>query len=259
MRSDLLASFGIARRLMMRDLRAQYRQSFFGVAWAFVPPLIMAAGFTMAGNARVIQISTTELAYPAYVIFSVSLWQTFVEAVNGPIQAVNDAKLMLARVNFPRESIVLAKLGEVVFNFAIKLVLIVVVFVWYQLPVTPAALLAPLALTQLILFGSLIGLLLAPLGALYQDVTRGLSLFLGLWLFLTPVVYPVPSMGAFASIVRNNPVTSLLVTTRELATTGIVSDPPRFLIISILTLIGLFVTWVIFRLAMPFAIERVSS
>jgi len=43
------------------------------------------------------------------------------------------------------------------------------------------------------------------------------------------------------------------------ATTGVVSDPHRFLIVSALTLAGLFMTWVVFRLAMPFAIERVSS
>ena len=256
---DLRASRGLAWRLLVRDISAHYRQSFLGFAWAFLPPIVMALGFTLAGNAKVISIAATQLPYPAYVMFSMILWQTFVEALNGPVVAVTNAKQMLARVNFPREAIVVAKLGEVLFNFGIKLILIVAIFLWYQIPVTRAALLAPLALISLILLGTFLGLVLAPLGVLYQDVTQGLTVFTGLWLFLTPIVYPVPQNGTFAAIVKLNPVTPLLVTTRELATTGVVSDPYRFLTVSAVTLVGLFMTWVVFRLAMPFAIERVSS
>lgn len=81
----------------------------------------------------------------------------------------------------------------------------------------------------------------------------------GLWLFLTPVVYPVPDEGTFATIVKLNPVTPLLVTTRELATTGILTQQTGFWIASLFTLVGVVVTWVGFRIALPFAIERVSS
>jgi lipopolysaccharide transport system permease protein len=256
---DLWASRELAWRLMVRDISANYRQSFLGFAWALLPPVVLAAGFTLAGNANVINVASTELPYPAYVMFSMMLWQTFVESLNGPVQAVANAKQMLSRINFPRESIVLAKLGEVAFNFAVKLVLIVAIFLWYGIPVTGNALLAPLALVQLILLGTLLGLLLAPLGVLYQDVAQGLAVFTGLWLFLTPVVYPVPTAGTFAAIVRLNPVTPVLVTVRELATAGELSDPYRFLAVSAATWVGLLVTWVTFRLAMPFAIERVSS
>lgn len=256
---DLLTSRGLAWRLMVRDISAHYRQSFLGFAWAFLPAIVMAAGFTLAGNAKVINVAATPLPYPAYVMFSMILWQTFVEALNGPVLAVTNAKQMLARINFPREALVLAKLGEVSFNFGVKLFLAVAIFAWYQMPVTRAALLAPLALLSLILLGTFFGLLLAPLGILYQDITQGLTVFTGLWLFLTPIVYPVPQSGTLATIVKLNPVTPLLVTTRELATTGVISDPDRFLIVTAATVAGLFITWVTFRLAMPFAIERVSS
>jgi lipopolysaccharide transport system permease protein len=256
---DLLASRPLAWRLLVRDIRAQYRQSLLGIAWVVLPPVVMAAGFTLAGQSNVIKIAATELPYPAFVMLSMLLWQTFVEALNGPVQAVSNAKQMLTRINFPRESVVLAKLGEVFFNFGVKLILIALIFIWYQIPLKPTVLLAPLALLQLILLGTFFGLLLAPVGALYQDVSNAITVFTGLWLFLTPVVYPLPGAGTFGAIVRANPVTPLLVTTRELATTGIVSDPTRFLIVSAITIVGVLVTWVMFRLAMPFVIERVSA
>ncbi|MEN9230671.1 MAG: ABC transporter permease [Thermostichus sp. DG02_5_bins_236] len=192
-------------------------------------------------------------------MFSTSLWQTFVEAVTGPIQAVTQAKPMLTRVNFPREAIILAKLGEVGFNFAIKLILIVALFWVYRIPVGPSALLAPVALIHLILLGTMVGTLLSPLGALYQDVSKGITLVTGFWLFLTPVVYPVPTSGRLEMLVNLNPVTPLLVTTRELATTGILTQIPNFWWVSGLVWVGLLLTWIGFRLAMPYVIERVSS
>jgi lipopolysaccharide transport system permease protein len=256
---DLLASRELAWRLMVRDLSAQYRQSFLGIAWAFLPPIIMAAGFTLASEAKVINVGKTDLPYPAYVMFSTALWQTFVEALNGPVQAVAVAKPMLARVNFPREALILAKVGEVFFNFAIKVILIVALFIWFRVSVSWTVILLPVALIHLVLLGTFIGVLLAPFGVLYQDVSKALTLVTGFWLFLTPVVYPVPTQGAFGFLVKLNPVTPLLVTARELATTGVVSDPVRFWIVSAITIFGLIFTWIGFRLAMPFVVERVSS
>ncbi|WP_250125300.1 ABC transporter permease [Chroococcidiopsis sp. CCMEE 29] len=256
---DLLASRELAWRLMVRDISAQYRQSVLGFTWAFLPPIVMAAGFTLAGEANVINVGVTDLPYPAYVMFSTALWQTFVEAMNGPVQAVTLAKPMLARVNFPREAIILAKVGEVFFNFAIKLILIAALFLWFQISVNWTVILAPVALIHLIMLGTLIGTLLSPLGVLYQDVSKGLTMFTGFWLFLTPVVYPVPNEGAFGTLVKLNPVTPLLVTTRELATTGVLSNAFGFWVVSIITLVGLLLTWIAFRLAMPYVIERVSS
>ncbi|WP_212661837.1 ABC transporter permease [Acaryochloris marina] len=256
---DLLASRELAWRLLVRDISAQYRQSLLGIFWAFMPPVVTAFGLVMARNTGVVNLGETELPYPAYVMFSMALWQTFVEALNGPIMAVNAAKAMLAKINFPREALVLAKLGEVAFNFGIKLILIVGLFVWFQMPVTWAVLLVPVALVHLVMLGTGIGLVLAPLGALYGDVQKVLPMIVAPWLLLTPVIYEVPQSGLFGSIVRLNPVTPLLVTTRELATTGVLTDVIGFWWASGLAL-GLFLLgWMLYRLAMPFMVERMSS
>lgn len=259
MGQDLLASRELAWQLLVRNITAQYRQSFLGIFWAFFPPVVAAIGFTFASKANIINIRATDLPYPAYVMFSMTLWQTFAEALNGPIQAVTTSKQMLARINFPREALILAKLGEVFFNFAIKLILIVALFLWFRIPVGWNAILAPVALIHLVMLGTFFGMLLAPLAVLYNDISKGLTLFISFWLFMTPVLYPVPSGGGLANLVKLNPVTPLLVTTRELATTGVVSDPSGFWIASFISVVGLLLSWVIYRLAMPFVVERMSS
>ena len=257
---DLLASRELAWRLLVRDISAQYRQSFLGIIWAFIPPIVTAIGFTLANQAKVINIGVTDLPYPAYVLFSMTLWQTFVEALNAPIQAVNSAKSMLAKINFPREALILAKLGQVLFNFGIKLLLIIGLFIWFKISITLSVILAPVALIHLVMLGTFFGLLVAPIGALYQDISRGISLITGVWLFLTPVIFPVPSHGGiFGAIVQLNPVTPLLVTTRELATTGVLTQSFGFWIASVMAIIGLFFAWLVYRLAMPFVVERMSA
>jgi len=256
---DLLASRELAWRLLVRDISAQYRQSLFGVLWAFVPPVITAVTLTYARSTGVINIGETNIAYPAYVMFSMALWQTFTEALMGQVSGLGAAKSMLAKINFPREAIVLAKLGEVLFNFGIKLVLIVVLFLWFRIPVPVSVLLAPVAFLHLVLFGTAIGLFLAPISTLYGDVARALPLVMSPWLLLTPVIYPPPESGVFGALVRLNPVTSLLVTVRDLATTGVVSYPVEFWGASGLMVVLLGLGWMFYRLTMPFIIERMSS
>ncbi len=256
---DLLASRELAWRLLVRDINAQYRQSALGFFWAVVPAIITALGFTLAKNTGIVNIGDTELPYPVYVMFSTTLWQTFIESLNAPIQALAKSKAMLARINFPREAIVVSQLGQIAFNFGIKLVFIIALFIWYRVPVTPSVILAPVGLIHLVMLGTVIGLFLAPIGTLYQDVSRLLIIVTGMWLFLTPVVYPVPTQGTFSSIVKFNPVTPLLVTTRELATTGVISNPQGFWLVSVITMMALFIGWVLYRQAMPYVIERISA
>lgn len=256
---DLLASRELAWQLVKRDIKAKYRQSFLGILWAIIPPIVTAAGFTLAKSGGVVNLGNTDLPYPAYVMFSMTLWQTFVESLQGPVQAVTQNKAMLARINFPREALIVAKLGEVFFNFGIKLVLIAGLFIWFKMPITWSVILAPVALIHLVMLGTFFGLLLAPMGALYQDFSLGLTLATSFWLFLTPVVYPAPKEGLFGLVVELNPVTHLLVTTRELATTGLISNPQGFWLASIFALLGLFVAWIFYRVAMPYVVERISS
>jgi len=241
---DLSNCRELAWQLMVRDIKAQYRQSIFGYFWAFVPAIFTAAGLTYARNAGVLNIGETDLPYPAYVMFSMTLWQTFVESVNGQVQAVTRAKHMLARINFPREALVVEKIGEVLFNFSIKLILIICLFVWYKMPIGWTIIIAPFVLILLILLGTTVGMILAPIGALYQDVTRILSVIFLPWLLVTPVIYPVPNSSTFSSIVKYNPVSPLLVTIRELVTGSSLTFATEVLVVGGITMMKKCYCWV---------------
>lgn len=256
LREDISASGELSWVLFLRDVKAAYRQSILGIFWAFVPPIVFAAGFTLLSRAKVVNFGETDIPYPAYVMLSVILWQTFQESVRAPMGGLAESQAIMKRLRFPPEAVILSRLLNVLFNFSIKLVLLIAVLIWYRIPVAFSSLLAFLPMCSLILFGTFLGLLLAPLAVLFQDFSRGLAVVFGFWMFMTPVVYPVPEGSIFATIVRYNPASSLLVTTRETLLNSEYSLLPQFLLMSAVGLVGFLLAWMLYRIALPYVIER---
>jgi lipopolysaccharide transport system permease protein len=253
---DLLASRELAWRLLVRNLHVQFRRSFLGAAWAFIPAAATALVMALASQARIVSVAETALPYPAYVVLSMTLWQAFLEGLNGPVQALAAEMRLLVRFNVAPEPIVLAKLGEALFNCGVRSLLTAALFLWYGMPVGASIVLAPFGVLALILLGASLGLLLAPLSALYEDFTKSLPIVTSFWFFLTPILYPVPEQGAFSFIVQFNPVTPLLVTTRELIVGLPLSSPLGFCVSASCAVLLLLLGWLVNRVAMPIVLER---
>ena len=108
-------------------------------------------------------------------------------------------------------------------------------------------------------FGMMISLLLIPLALLYGDVQRMLTMTVSLWFFVTPVIYPTPTSGLAALVTKVNPVTPLLVTVRQLLTGGGLTHLGPFLTVVAITTVFSLLGWIVYRLAMPYLIERIGS
>lgn len=256
---DLKASRELSWRLFVRDLSAQYRQSLFGFVWAFIPPIVTSAIFIFLQTRQIVNFGETDIPYPVYVLVSVVLWQLFSESLNAPLKSVTAAKPLLAKINFPRESLIISAFYMVLFNMLIKLSIILVVLLVFRLPLTWGLVFAPLAVLMLSLLGFGAGLALTPVGMLYTDIGTSIPIATQLLFFVTPVVYPPPQTFPFSLIVILNPISPLLIAARDLITVGTISNPVSFTLVSILTLVLLLVTWVMYRLSLPIIIERMSA
>ncbi len=109
----------------------------------------------------------------------------------------------------------------------------------------------PVGILSLMLFGFVIGILITPLGLLYGDVQQTLPIITTFLMFLSPVLYPVPQSGIAARVAGINPLTPLIVATRDWLTIGTTSYIGGFVLVTSLNLCFLLVGWVIFRVAMP--------
>lgn len=261
MLGDLLVSRELAWRLLLRNIRAQYRQSLFGIIWAFVPPIVMTGTFVFLADAEVLNLSSGSggLPYPVYVMAGTILWQLFVDALNSPLKLMVSSRQMLAKINFPREALILAGLGEVAFNFLIRLVLLAGLLLCYGVSLPSTLWLAPLGFVAVAGLGLMFGLLLTPIGMLYTDVQNGLMVIFSMWFFVTPVVYAPPTSGTAALISKVNPVSPLLTTARGWLVGGGGGVDGLFLPIIIGTVLLLCFGWVLYRVSMPHLISRIGS
>lgn len=118
----------------------------------------------------------------------------------------------------PREAILLSGLAQVGLGFLVRLVILLMVLVWFRIVPPVTAVLFPLGILGLMLFGYLLGILLTPLGMLYhRDVMQALPLATTFLMLLTPVLYPVPEAGIAAGIATFNPLTPLVAAPSGLA------------------------------------------
>jgi len=257
--TDLLASFELGWRLFVRDNSAQYRQSILGYIWAFIPPLVASLPFVFLNSQGVVNMGKTNIPYAAYAMIGTIVWQVFVDALTSPLKTVSSAKSMLTRINFPREALLLSGLGMVAFNFLIRFVLLIGVFAWFKIVPPATAVFFPLGVLALIIIGFMIGVLLTPVGLLYNDIAQTIPIAATFLMFLTPVLYPPPTSGLAGAITKWNPLTPLVTATRDWLTVGQATDLFSFSIVSISTCILLFLGWVIYRLALPHVISRIGN
>lgn len=259
MLADVAASRELSWRLFIRDLNAQYRQSLFGVIWAFIPPIVTSLIFIVLNSRKVIDFGDVGIPYAAYVLVGTILWQIFSESLNAPLKSVTAAQQLLAKVNFPREALIISAIYLTVFNSLIKGLVIGAVIIIFRLQPGWGILFAPLAIMMLILLGIALGLLVTPIGMLYTDVATSLPIIVQLAFFVTPVVYPPPQNFPFSLIAVLNPVSPLLIAARDLLTTGTLTNPLAVALVSGFVLLALLLGWLIYRVALPILIERMSS
>lgn len=257
--NDFVESKELGLRLFLRDFRAQYRKSMLGFFWAIVPPIAMALVFIVLQSKKVVNFDTGEIPYPLFAIIGSCLWQLFVESLNFPLKTVSLSKSMLAKINFPRESLIISALCQSLFSLFIKLIIISIALIYFGVQVSFLTIFSLPIILMIILLGIAIGILLTPFGTLYTDVTPGITIFAQFWFFLTPVVYPAPQSFPFNLIAILNPVSPILIGARDLLILGHMDNFLPTILTIICTLILFLISWIIFRISMPIIIERISA
>jgi len=256
---DLLSSRDLGWRLAVRDIQAQYRQAYLGVIWAFIAPLSTTVTWLFLSITGIVRVGETDLPYPIYIITGTILWSIMIDAMNAPMQQTNAARDLLAKLNFPREGILLSGIYQVLFNGGIKLLILIAALLVAGVNPGWGLLLFPLGILSLVLVGTVIGLLITPVGMLYTDIGRALPLVMNFVMYLTPVVFPMPKEGWVATLFQINPMTPIILTSRDWLTGFSPEHLMYFLAVNAVAAVLLLLTWGAYRLAMPILIERMSS
>ena len=254
--SDLRRAWEPAKHLFLKNLRSQHRQSFLGYAWLLLPPLASALVWTGLNYSGIISVGETKVPYPLFVLIGTMFWFAFVDALKCPIMDLKNARDILAKVQVPHEAVIVAGLGTVFFNFLIRASLVAVAFLFYGYMPGVTLFLTPLALLSIVCLGLAIGLWLAPIGLLYDDVNRALDVLLGFGFLITPIVYPVPRTWPLSLIADLNPLVPLISTGRRWLQGFDVAAAPGFFAVSFAAVLALAGAWLFYRVARPHIISR---
>jgi lipopolysaccharide transport system permease protein len=230
-------------RLARRDLFAGHRRSALGWVWVLLPTLAFVLAWGALRSRGVLESDGFELAYPVHVAAGFVLWQGFVDALFAPVNAVQSSQSALLNTRVPIESLVVSGAIVVVVNLAARFAVVAAVMALSGERPGSTIVLVPLGALTIVALGLAIGCALTPLGALYDDVSRGLGMVVGLWFIATPVVYADRAAMPF------NPVTPLLASTRAWLAGG--QGHPDFLPVALAVLPVLVVSWLALRVARP--------
>ncbi len=249
---DLRRSPEVAWRLFRSSMQARHRRAWLGYLWLLLPTLGTTAVWGYVRSRALIATGPISQPYVVYALSGTILWQVFAEALISPLQQLTSNKQLITRSRVSFEAVILAGVFETLLNCAVRLVILGAVMMATGVTAGREVVLLPVGVAALALLGLTLGLFAAPLGLLYDDVSRALTLLAGFWFFLTPVVYPVQSRG----LIRFNPVTPLVETTRQWLT----SPAPLgdFAVVTWCAAAALGVAWLFHRLARPHVAARLG-
>ena len=256
---DFMEGREIAWRLFVRNLHGMYRQTLLGLFWAFLPPIANTAMWVFLKNVGAFDMGETAVNGTVFILTGMIFWQAFVEAFNMPLQKIKANQNMLSRLRFPRESLLLVGIGEVLFNLGIRLLLLIPAFIYFQVPLHIEILYAPIAVLGLVALGAGMGLVVMPIGTLYQDVSRFITMLIPFWMIITPIIYVPRTEGMGTLLNWVNPASPLLILARDWCLIGASPHTQTGLFFLGLAIPLLVFGLVIYRVSLPVLIERMKA
>jgi len=208
--SDLWAYRELLYFLIWRDVKVRYKQTVLGVMWAVLQPLFMMLIFTIFFG-RLAGVDTGGVPYPLFAYTGLVAWTFFANTVSTSGNSLVGNAHLITKVYFPRLIVPAAAVGAGLVDFALALVILVGIMVYYGVAPTANLLMLPALLTLTVLFTLAVGTWLSALNVKYRDVRFALPFLIQLWLFISSVIVPSKAVPeAWRPLLILNPVSAII-------------------------------------------------
>jgi lipopolysaccharide transport system permease protein len=211
--------------LIRRQYQLRYRQSLVGFSWAILPPLASLLVATVVFHGVIgVQSGKAGVPYTLFTLAALTPWTFFSQSVTAGVPSIVGSIQMVTRLPFPRAVIPISMIGTSMIDLGISLVgfVLFAVITGAGLPITALWLPVLLAIELVLVVG--VVLLGSAVNVFARDVRIAIPLVTQLWLFLTPVMYPLESVSdGMRSLYLLNPMTGLVEAFRQILAYG---EPP---------------------------------
>ena len=197
-----------------RNFQVRYKQTVLGPAWLFINPIISSLiyCFIFGGIAG---ISTGEVPQLLFYMAGNAIWTFFSSSVNRNASTFTSNAAVFGKVYFPRLTTPISNVLTSVLEFGIQMILVLLFLIYYAIigavhPNLLAWLLVPVVLLHLGVMGMGCGVIISSLTTKYRDLSILVTFAIQLWMYITPVVYPLSQAGNgwLRTILLINPVTA---------------------------------------------------
>jgi len=212
---ELWANRELLLFLVWRDIKVQYAQTVLGAAWAVVQPLMTMLIFTLVFG-RLAKIPSDGVPYSVFTLAALIPWMYFSNAFSAASASLVNSTNLITKVYFPRLIIPIVSILSGLVNFAVSCVVLAIMMIWYH--VTPSWMAIPMIpalLLLMILTATGVGCWLAAVYIQYRDVRQIVPFIVQIWMYLSPVVYPLSLVPArYRTLYSLNPMAGIIQTFR---------------------------------------------
>ena len=181
--------------LSLHRIKVRYKQSALGIAWALLQPLSMMLIYTVIFSV-VTKMPSNGMPYAVFVYTALLPWTYFATAVTTATSSLVSHINLVTKVYLPREILPFSYIVVGIFDFVIASTVLAGLMIFYRVPVSPAILwVIPILIIETMLISALT-LLFAAIQVQFRDLGLAMALLMQLWMFATPVVYPLSAVPA---------------------------------------------------------------
>jgi lipopolysaccharide transport system permease protein len=233
--------------LTKREVKGRYSQSFFGFAWAMAQPLATMLVFTFVFS-RLGQIGTGGAPYPLFAYAALVPWFFFSNSVSSGMMSLITYRNIVTKTYFPREIIPLAQVGSRLLDFGAASILFALLLLRYHVAPGAWSLMGVVFFVMLIAFTCAVTFLTSATNVFYRDVSPVVTIALQLWLYLTPVAYPLSAVPArYKLFFALNPLTAIIEGTRAAFVFNRPPDWPLVGLAAVVTTVLLVASFILFK------------
>lgn len=181
---------GLLWILVERDIRLLYKQTALGIIWVVLQPLIAALIFTVIFGA-VARLPSDGAPYLLFVMCGLTVWTYFSQALQRAGNSVVSSAHLVSKVYFPRLLIPFVHVLRALIDFAVTLTVLFALMAVYRVSPTLRLAAIPGLLVLMVVTATGVALWFSALSVKYRDCHYALPYFLQIWMYASPVVYPV--------------------------------------------------------------------
>ncbi|MEM1145781.1 MAG: ABC transporter permease, partial [Pseudomonadota bacterium] len=175
--------------LTLRELKARYKQTVLGAAWAVLQPIVQMVIFTVIFG-RVAKLPSDGIPYPIFSFAALVPWTFFANSVTKASLSLVSGSNMVSRIYFPRLALPLASIMATTLDFALAFLVLLALMVAYGTVPTANVIWLPFLLVLAVATAMGVSFALAALNVQFRDVKHVVPFLIQTWMFATPVVYP---------------------------------------------------------------------